>query len=145
MPHCWKSHATAHFNMIACVKECFILIWTCWVIFHALLSADFFQNQLSFFFFEKFSQKYYQSVKWFGSRSGLKLCWSRSGSKLFVKVISRQQKLHPARKIQKVHNSLPAIFLLSTDNLSKLFDPDQADQNVGSDYDTNWFTLLRYS
>ena len=37
------------------------------VIFHALLSsAHFFQNN----FFKIFFQEHYQSVKWFGSRSG---------------------------------------------------------------------------
>ena len=43
-------------------------LFACWVIFHAFLSyADFFQNH----FFKKFFQEYHQSVKQFGSRSGL--------------------------------------------------------------------------
>ena len=47
-----------------------------------LSDADFLQNQLF--------QKFFQSVKWFGSRSGPTLCLSRSGSKLFLKVISNE-------------------------------------------------------
>ena len=39
-------------------------------------------------FFKKFFQKQYRNVKQFGSRSGLTLCRSWSGSKLFAKVIS---------------------------------------------------------
>ena len=49
-------------------------------------------------FFKKFLQKYYQSVKQFGSRSGPTECRSWSGSKLFAKVISIGQKLQLARK-----------------------------------------------
>ena len=40
-------------------------------------------------FFEKFIQKYDQSVKQFGSRSGPTFCRTWSGFKLFAKVISR--------------------------------------------------------
>ena len=41
-------------------------------------------------FFEKFFQKYQQSVKQFGSRSGPTFCRVWSGSKLSAKVISRR-------------------------------------------------------
>ena len=41
-------------------------------------------------------QEHYKSVKRFRSRSRL-ICWSCSGSKLFAKVISRQQKSLLAR------------------------------------------------
>ena len=41
-------------------------------------------------FFKKFFQEYHQSVKQFGSRSGPTFCPAWSGSKLFVKVISRR-------------------------------------------------------
>ena len=51
------------------------------------LSSDFFKN----YFLQKISQEHYQSVKWFGSRSGLTFCQFRPGSKPFAKVISRQQ------------------------------------------------------
>ena len=47
------------------------------------------------FFFKKIFQEYHQSVKQFGSRSGPTgptFCPAWSGSKLFAKVISRQQK-----------------------------------------------------
>ena len=40
-------------------------------------------------FFETFFQKYHQSVKYFGSRSGPTFCLAWSGSKLFAKIISR--------------------------------------------------------
>ena len=46
---------------------------------------------LKIIFLQKISQELYQSVKWFGSRSGLTFCQFRSGSKPFAKVISRQQ------------------------------------------------------
>ena len=49
-------------------------------------------------FFKKFFKEHYQSVKWFGSRSGPTFCWSWSDSKLFSKIISRQQKLPLASK-----------------------------------------------
>ena len=54
----------------------------------------FFQN----IFLQKFFQEHYRSVKQFRSRSGPTFCQSWSGSKLFVKVISRQQKLPLAPK-----------------------------------------------
>ena len=57
--------------------------------------------RLTFFkinFFKKFFWEHYQSGKQFGPRSGLTFCHSRSWSKLFAKVISRQQKLLLARK-----------------------------------------------
>ena len=47
---------------------------------------------------KKFFHEHYQSVKQFGSRSGLTFCGSWSGSKLFEKVIRRRQKLTLARK-----------------------------------------------
>ena len=53
--------------------------FACWVIFNALTFKNHFQECC-------------QSVKRFGSRSGLMFCWSSSGSKMFAKVISRQQK-----------------------------------------------------
>ena len=49
-------------------------------------------------FIKKFLQEYYQSAEWFGSESGPSFCRSRSGSKLFAKVISRQQKPPLLRK-----------------------------------------------
>ena len=54
---------------------------------HFIVVCLLFQNQL----FKKFFQEHYQSVKWFGYRSGLTFCLSWSGSKLFSKVISRRQ------------------------------------------------------
>ena len=66
---------------------------SCWLLGKLLmllpLSADFFSK---FTFQKKFFQEYFQSVKWFGSRSGPTYCWSLSVSKLFAKDISRQQK-----------------------------------------------------
>ena len=59
-----------------------------------LSSADFFKID----FFKKKFQEHYQSVKQFGPRSGPTFCRSRSGSKLFAKVISRQQNLPLAGK-----------------------------------------------
>ena len=53
-----------------------------------LLCADFFSK---FTFLKHFFQEHYQSVKWFGSRSGPMFCLSCSGSKLFGKVIIRRQ------------------------------------------------------
>ena len=43
--------------------------------------------------FKKLFQKHFQSVKQFGSRSGLTFCRAWSGSKLFAKIISRQHQL----------------------------------------------------
>ena len=66
-----------------------------WVISNAFLSsADSFLNKLLKIFF----QEYYQCVKHFGSRSSLTSCRAWSWSKLFVKVISKQQKLPLAWK-----------------------------------------------
>ena len=59
-----------------------------WVILHAfLLSADFFKIK----FFEKFFHEYNQRVKQFGFRSGPTFCQALSKSKLFAKVVSRQE------------------------------------------------------
>ena len=55
-------------------------------ILRGFLSLDFF---FEINFFEKFFQDYQQIVHQFESRSGLPFCRSRSGSKLFAKVISR--------------------------------------------------------
>ena len=66
-----------------------IFLSTDWVIFFCFCC-----HLLTFFkinVFQKFFQEHYQSVKQFGSRSGPMFCWSLSGSKLFAKVISRQQ------------------------------------------------------
>ena len=41
--------------------------------------------------FEKFFNEHYQSVKQFGSRSGLTFCRAWSGSKLFAKIFSRRR------------------------------------------------------
>ena len=49
-------------------------------------------------FFKNFFQEHYQSIERFGSRSGPTFCQCWSGSKLFVKVISRWQKSPLARK-----------------------------------------------
>ena len=48
--------------------------------------------------FKKFFHEHYQSVKQFGSRSGLTFCRPWSGSKRFAKLISRRQKSQQARK-----------------------------------------------
>ena len=56
------------------------LLIACWVIFHAFSKFTFSPKKI---------QDHYQSVKWFGSRSGQTFCWSWSGSKLFAKVIRR--------------------------------------------------------
>ena len=67
-------------------------------------SADFFKINL----FKKFFQEYYQSVKQFGSRSGPTDCRSWSGSKLFAKVISIQQKLPLGRRVKGLARTLPS-------------------------------------
>ena len=72
----------------------------CWEIFHAFVVICWHFSKL--FFFKKFFQEHYQSVKWFGSRSGPTVCRSWSGSKLFATVISRQQKWQLARKELKM-------------------------------------------
>ena len=53
------------------------------------------------FFSKTIYQDHFQIVNQFGSRSGPAFCWSRSGSKLFAKFISRLQK-----SLVKVHESL---------------------------------------
>ena len=57
---------------------------------------------LTFFkinFFKKLFQEHFQSVKWFGSRSGPTFCRSRSGSKLLTKIISRRQVATSKEKV----------------------------------------------
>ena len=67
-----------------------------------LLPADFFQNQL----FRKIFQEHYQSVKQFGSRSGLTVCRSLSGSKLFAKAIRRSKQRINGKKNENISNLL---------------------------------------
>ena len=55
---------------------------------------------------KKIIRKHYQSVKQFGSRLGQMFCWSWSESKLFAKVINRQQKLKLAMKELKLVNTI---------------------------------------
>ena len=75
---------------------------TCWpILLYCLLNLCMLSNfsclccrLLNFFkinFLKKLFQQYHQGVKQFGSRSGPTGCRSWSGSKLFVKVISRGQ------------------------------------------------------
>ena len=59
------------------------------------VSTDIFQN---LFFFIKFFQEHYQSVKRFGSRSGLMFPPSCAVSKLCAKAISGQQNSPQARE-----------------------------------------------
>ena len=59
---------------------------------NALTLCMLYNLSLNYNFLKKFFQEHNQSVKWFGSRSGLKFCLSWSESKLFAKIISRQQK-----------------------------------------------------
>ena len=79
------------------------------------------------------------SVKQFGSRSRLMLCWSWSGSKLFVKVISsRGQKSSLARKeLKKGINewcwTLPLLLLLM---VSSMIDRSYQ-KSIGSSKDNN--------
>ena len=68
----------------------------CWVIFPAFLVVCWHFSKLTFS--KKFLPEHYQSVKWYGSRSGPTFCWPWSGSKLFEKVVNRRQKLLLARK-----------------------------------------------
>ena len=77
-----------------------------------LLSADFFfSNKL--FAKNSFSNcQHYQSVKQFGSRSGPTFCWAWSGSKLFAKVISRQQKSQLLTRNELSELKLPSIKLV---------------------------------
>ena len=59
----------------------------------------FFKN---IFFFKKFFQKHYQSIKPFRSRSGLTFCLSWYGSKLFATVINRLLLLLTRRELIKL-------------------------------------------
>ena len=65
----------------------------CWLIFRAFLLIHEYVCWVIFKinYFEKFFQKYHQSIKQFGSRSGSMFHGTWSGSKLFAKVISRGQ------------------------------------------------------
>ena len=88
---------------------------------------------LTFFkinFFQKFFQEHYQSVKLFGSRSGPTFCRSWSGSKLFAKFYSRQQKF---RLINSFRNTI---------RVSNCLDPDQDRHSVGLDLGPNCLQSL---
>ena len=53
------------------------------------------------YFFKKFFQEHYKSVKWFGSRSGPTFCWSWSGSNCLQR-LSADNKSCSARKVPSV-------------------------------------------
>ena len=70
--------------------HCKKIRFACWVIFQAfVVFCWIFSN---YFFFKKFFQQHYQSVKQFRSISGQTFCWSWSGSKLYAKVIIKRWK-----------------------------------------------------
>ena len=86
---CWSSFLPFLFQ----VKH---LVLTLCIILHALFLCCFF---FKINFFEKLFQEHNQSVKQFGSRSGLTFCQAWSASKLFAKVISRRHKISRPRVI----------------------------------------------
>ena len=77
-PWLWCTLATLRDILLLCRKNCSWFL--CFCCPHLLT------------FFKKISFRNSMSVKQFGSRSGPRKCRSWSGSKLFAKVISRQQK-----------------------------------------------------
>ena len=95
-------------------------LFACWVILHVFLSsADFFQ-------------KYHQSVKQFGSRSGPTLCWAWSGSKLFANDICLLSADDNSRqRIKLTSNSIKLKFCNYSTSILK----DFPKQNLGS---YNW-------
>ena len=76
-----------------------------------MLGFDFFKIN----FQKKTNHKYYQSVKRFGSRSGPTFCRALSGSKLFAKIISRQQILPLAGKESGMCFSRKLLYSRETD------------------------------
>ena len=78
-----------------------------------LLSAECFK----IYFFKKFFQEHYQSVKQFGSKSGLTFCWSWSWSRLFAKAISRQQ-CHPRKRVKTINPN--QVFIWCGFNITKI-------------------------
>ena len=91
-------------------------LFECWVILHAfMLSPDGFYSFKSNIF-KKFFLEYYQSVKQFGSRSGLTFCRSWFGPKLSAKVISiRHKTSNPGRShtfVEINHEIISTVILL---------------------------------
>ena len=124
MSHCWKSHVTAQlyccfyvyvhvlvslpFGSISQSKICDCGIFcSCTLVFLTLCMMGnfpcFYCHLLTFFkinLFKKFFHEHYQSVKWFGFRSGPTfrtsvLIWIQT---VFANVISRRQKSPLVRK-----------------------------------------------
>ena len=104
-----------------------------------LSSVDFFKIN----FFEKFFQKYHQSVKQFESRSGPTFCWASSGSKMFAKVFSRRHLLFCCLLIFFKINFFGKNSFRNTIRVSNSLDPDQAQCFVRPDLNPN--CLQRFS
>ena len=89
-----------HFHFYYNFYNYYMYKLACWYVFIMLLKFAVICWLFSKLTFSKkafrklyISLSVYQSVKQFGSTSGLTFCWSGSGSKLYAKVISIQQKL----------------------------------------------------
>ena len=88
----WNDHSCEILCILSSTTNAFRRVMSClvifhWVIFHAISFVCWPFRKI--IFFKNFFQEHYQSVKQFGSRSGLTFCQSWSGSKLFPKVINR--------------------------------------------------------
>ena len=94
-------------------------LFACWVI-----SFFFFFVICGFFskinFFKKIFQEYHQSVKQFGFRSGPTFCQAWSGSKLFVKVISRWQVATSGERVNH-EDSLDTLSRWQLDDIFLIF------------------------
>ena len=85
-------------------------LFACWVIFQVILSSPDFFFKIIFFFFVNFFREYYQSVKQFGSISGLivngsGLVWVQAVCKGFQQTILVGKYSKIGRKDDSVHQS----------------------------------------
>ena len=85
--HWLKVQSSRWFKNYIFAKKCILIIFSniAFIIPSQFIIVIFYSLDAGFF-------QYHQSVKQFGSRSGPTFCRARSGSKLFAKVNSRQQK-----------------------------------------------------
>ena len=93
-------------------------------------------------FFKKFFQKHYRNVKQFGSRSGLTLCRSWSGSKLFAKVISWKIFMLFCHLLTFSKSTFSKKYFINTIVMSNSLDLDQDWHCVSPDLDQNCLQRL---
>ena len=122
-PAVCSGNAIRHKRKVTILMEFNPELFACWVIFHALVVVCWLFFKINFF--KKIFQELYQSVKWFGSRSGPIFCDFSVGPDLgqncLTKVATSNEKVE-ASTISATDNKVSVDFVILLD----IFDQNKA-------------------